>query len=296
LTDRLVFAGPASKDFAKALAQRLNLPILAVDVKEFADTETKYRFEENVSGASVLLVQSTYPPVDKNYMQILLAAHHLSQEGSKVHAVIPYMGYARQDKQFLSGEVASLGVISHLLRSTGVIRVTTVDIHSAEGLALFSMPTYSVSAIPSLAQYVKKNLKLSAPLVVSPDFGSSKRTEAFAALYGAQHMQFVKERDRSTGEVRMETGKMEVKERDVIVVDDMISTGGTIRAAASKLREAHAGKIVVACVHALLIGDAYEKLMDSGVDEIIATNTVPNRVSKVDATEPLAAYLKTVSE
>lgn len=296
MTDRLVFAGPASKEFAKTLAQRLNLPALSVDVKEFSDTETKYKFEENVSGTSVLLVQSTYPPVDKNYMQIFLAAHHLSQEGARVHAVIPYMGYARQDKQFLSGEVVSLGVISHLLRSCGVVRVTTVDIHSAEGLALFAMPTYSVSAIPSLAQYVKKNLKLTSPVVISPDFGSSKRTEAFATLYGAQHMQFAKERDRTTGDVKVETGKMEVEGRDVIIVDDMISTGGTVRAAAEKLRGARAGKIVVTCVHALLLTGAYERLLDAGVDEIIGTNTVPNKVSKVDATEPLAAYLRTVSE
>jgi ribose-phosphate pyrophosphokinase len=296
LTDRLVFAGPASKEFAKTLAQRLNLPILSVEVKEFSDTETKYRFEENVSGTSVLLVQSTYPPVDKNYMQIFLAAHHLSQEGAKVHAVIPYLGYARQDKQFLNGEVVSLGVVSHLLRTCGVARVTTVDIHSAEGLALFAMPTYSVSAIPSLVQYVKKNLKLTSPVVVSPDFGSSKRTEAFAALYGAQHMQFAKERDRTTGEVKVETGQLEVEDRDVIIVDDMISTGGTIRAAAEKLRTARARKIVVTCVHALLLGEAYERLIDAGVDEIIGTNTVPSKVSKVDATEPLAAYLRTVSE
>lgn len=296
MTDRLVFAGPASTEFAKTLAHRMGLPVLSVDIKEFSDTETRYRFEENVSGTSILLVQSTYPPVDKNYMQIFLAAHHLSQEGAKVHAVIPYMGYARQDKQFLNGEVVSLGVVSHLLRSCGVVRVTTVDIHSAEGLALFAMPTYSVSAIPSLAQYVKRNLKLTSPVVISPDFGSSRRTEAFAALYGAQHMQFAKERDRITGEVKVETGKMEVEGRDVIIVDDMISTGGTIRAAAEKLRGARARKIVVACVHALLLGEAYEKLLDAGVDEIIGTNTVPSKVSKVDATEPLAAYLKTVSE
>jgi ribose-phosphate pyrophosphokinase len=296
LTDRLVFCGPASREFGKALAQRLNLPTISVEVKEFLDTETKFRFEENVSGTSILLVQSTYPPVDKNYMQIFLAAHYLSQEGAKVHAVIPYMGYARQDKQFLRGEVVSLGVVSHLLRSCGVMRVTTIDIHSAEGLALFAMPTYSVSAIPSLAQYVKKNLKLSSPIVVSPDFGSSKRTEAFATLYGAQHMQFEKERDRNTGDVKMETGKMEIAGREVIIVDDMISTGATIRAAAVKLKEARVSKIVVTCVHALLLGDSYDRLIEAGVDEIIATNTVPNKVSKVDATEPLAAYLKTVSE
>jgi ribose-phosphate pyrophosphokinase len=296
VTDRLVFAGPSSQDFAKSLAKRLSLPVLTVDVKEFSDTETKFRLDESVSGSSILLVQSTSPPVDKNYMQIFLAAHHLSQEGAKVHAVIPYMGYARQDKQFLRGEVVSLGVISHLLRSSGVGRVTTVDMHSAEGLALFRMPIYSVSAIPSLVQYIKRNQKLSSPVVISPDFGSSKRTEAFATLYGAVHLQFSKERDRVTGEVKIEAGSLDVKDRDVIIVDDIISTGGTVRAAAEKLRRAGSGKIVVACIHPLLIGDAYERVMESGVDEIIGTNTVPSKVSKVDATEPLASYLRTLAE
>jgi ribose-phosphate pyrophosphokinase len=210
--------------------------------------------------------------------------------------VIPYLGYARQDKQFMPGEVVSLGVISHLLRSCGVLRVTTVDIHSAEGLALFPMPTYSVSAIPSLSQYFKKNLNLSSPVVISPDFGSSRRTEAFATLYGAEHLQFAKERDRVTGEVKIDAGELNVKGRDIIIVDDMISTGGTIRAAAERLRQAQASRIVVGCVHPLLLGDAYEKLIEAGVDEIIGTNTVPSKVSRVDATEPLASYLRTVAE
>ena len=296
MTDRLVFSGPASQDFGIALAKRMGLPLLSVTVKEFSDTETRFKFDEEVRGTSILLVQSTYPPVDKNYMQLFLAAHHLSQEGAKVHAVIPYLGYARQDKQFMAGEVVSLGVISHLLRSCGVLRVTTVDIHSAEGLALFAMPTYSVSAIPGLAQYIKKNVSLASPIVISPDFGSSKRTEAFATLYGAEHLQFAKERDRVTGDVKIDAGEMNVKGRDIIVVDDMISTGRTVRAAAEKLRKAQASKIVVSCVHPLLIGDAYEELVQAGVDEIIGTNTVPSRVSKVDATEPLASYLRTIGE
>lgn len=296
MTDRLVFAGPAGGEFGAALAKRLSLPLLTVAVREFPDSETKFRVDENVHGTSILLVQSTYPPVDKNYMQLFLAAHHLSQEGAKVHAVIPYLGYARQDKQFMPGEVVSLGVISHLLRTCGVTRVTTIDIHSAEGLSLFPMPTYSVSAIPSLAQYIKKNLNLSNPVVISPDFGSSKRTEAFATLYGAEHFQFAKERDRVTGDVKMNAGEMNVRGRDAIVVDDTISTGGTILAATGILRRGEVSRLVVGCVHPLLIGDAYERLMEAGVDEIIGTNTVPSRVSKVDATEPLASYLRTVSE
>jgi len=286
--------GPSSQEFGTKLAKRMGLPILPVTTIEFPDGEIKYKFEEKLSGLEVLLVQSTYPPADKHYMQLFLASHHMSQEGARVHAIIPYMGYARQGKAFLPGEIVSLGIVAHLLRSVGVIRVTTVDMHSAEGLALFSMPVYSVSAIPALAQYTKMQMKLDDPIMVAPDAGSVRRTEAFAALYGAKFIQFTKHRDRVTGRIKMEAEKLSVKGRDCVIVDDVITTGGTVAASTELLRRSGARKVVSACVHAVLLGETYEKLMKAGVDEIIGTNTVPSRVSKVDATEPLAAYLRTI--
>jgi len=296
VAERVVIGGPASMELAVSVAKRMNLRLLSPDVMEFPDGETRIKFNEKVDGAKTILVQSTHPPTDKHYLQLLLAAHYLSQEGARIHAVIPYLGYARQDKQFTTGEVVSLGVISHMLRSVGVRRVTTVDIHSAEGMSLFSVPIYSVSAIPILVQHIKKSMSLTNPVVVSPDFGSSKRTEAFATLYGARHIEFAKERDRRTGEVKVQERELDVEQTDVIIVDDMISTGGTVRAATEKLKNAGARRVIAVCVHALLVGGAQEKLMAAGVDEIIATNTVPSRVSKVDAAEPLAAYLRTLSE
>ena len=166
--------------------------------------------------------------------------------------------------------------------------------HSAEGLSLFSMPVYSVSAIPGLAQYVKTHVKLESPVIVAPDAGSLKRTEAFAALYGAKFIQFKKNRDKITGRIKMETDKLLVKGRDCVIVDDVITTGGTVAASTELLRRSGARKIVSATVHAVLLGDTYDMLVKAGVDEIIGTNTVPSRVSKVDATEPLAAYLRTI--
>ena len=261
---------------------------------EFPDEEIKYKFEEKLSGLEVLLVQATYPPSGKHYMQLFLAAHHMSQEGARVHAVIPYLGYARQSKAFLPGEIVSLGIVSHLLRSVGVNRVSTVDMHSAEGLALFSMPIYSVSAIPGLAHYVKTQVKLEDPVMVAPDDGSLKRTQAFASLYGAEFIQFRKKRDKVTGRIKMEADKPQVKGRDCVIVDDVITTGGTVAASTELLRKAGARKVVTACVHAVLLGDTYDKLISAGVDEVIGTNTVPSRVSKVDASEPMAAYLRTI--
>jgi ribose-phosphate pyrophosphokinase len=287
-------AGPSSQEFGTKLAKRLGLPLLAVTTTEFPDQEIKYKFEEKLSGLEVLLVQATYPPSGKHYMQLFLAAHHMSQEGARVHAVIPYLGYARQSKAFLPGEIVSLGIVSHLLRSVGVNRVSTVDMHSAEGLALFSMPIYSVSAIPGLAHYVKTQVKLEDPVMVAPDDGSLKRTQAFASLYGAEFIQFRKKRDKVTGRIKMEADKPQVKGRDCLIVDDVITTGGTVAASTELLRKAGARKVVTACVHAVLLGDTLDKLRRAGVDEVIGTNTVPSSVSKVDASEPMAAYLRTI--
>ncbi len=129
---------------------------------------------------------------------------------------------------------------------------------------------------------------------MAPDAGSLKRTEAFAALYGAKFVQFRKTRDRVTGRIKMETEKLSVKGRDCVIVDDVITTGGTVAASTELLKSVGARKVVSACVHAVLLGETYEKLVKAGVDEIIGTNTVPSRVSKVDATEPMAAYLRTI--
>ncbi len=294
VTNWRVMVGPASQEFGTKLAKRMGLPLLAVTTTEFPDGEIKYRFEEKLDGLEVLLVQATYPPSGKHYMQLFLASHHLNQEGAKVHAVMPYLGYARQSRAFLPGEIVSLGIVAHLLRSVGVQRVTTVDMHSAEGLALFSMPVYSVSAIPGLAEYVKTQVKLDDPVVVAPDAGSLKRTEAFASLYGAKFIQFKKNRDRVTGRIKMETDSVDVKGKDCVIVDDVITTGGTVAASTELLKRSGARKVVSACVHAVLLGETYDKLMKAGVDEIIGTNTVPSVVSKVDATEPVAAYLRTI--
>lgn len=296
MNQRVLVAGPASTSLADSLSKLLKLSVITVDTKIFSDGESKIRIDSKMEGKTAILVQSTYPPTDQHLMQLLMIAHHLTQDGAKVYAVIPYLAYARQDKQFLDGEVVSLGVVSHLIRSVGISRVITVDIHSAEGLSLFSMPIYSVSAIPALAHYIKQNLRLERPLVVAPDFGASKRAEAFATLYGAEHIAFSKLRDRVTGEVRVESKALDARNRDAVILDDIISTGGTIRGAAGILHEAGARKILAVCVHGLLVEDALELLRRSGIDEIVSTNTVPGPVSRVDVAEPLASYISTLGD
>jgi ribose-phosphate pyrophosphokinase len=163
-------------------------------------------------------------------------------------------------------------------------------------LSLFSTPIYSVSAVPNLVKHVKSRLGFKNPLVMAPDFGASKRTEAFAALYGAERLQLKKKRDRVTGEVTVEEPTLDVKGKDILVVDDIISTGGTVEASSKVVLAQGASSVTAICVHPLLVGDATSRLEKAGVKEIIGTNTVPGRFGIVDVSDALASHLGTLEE
>jgi ribose-phosphate pyrophosphokinase len=290
----IVAAGPASMEVAASLAAKLGAPLARVENTDFPDGESKVRILDEPRNKSVIVVQSLYPPPDKHLQQLLLISHKLSEDGAEVNAVVPYLAYARQDKEFLPGEVVSLGVISHLMRSVGIKRLVTVDIHSAEGLGLFSIPVYSCSAIPLLAEYVRSHFDLRQPLAVSPDFGSSARVEAFASILKTDYATFKKMRNRYTGEIVTEEKKLNLIGRDAIIVDDMISSGISVARCAHLLKKYGAGKVVVTCSHALLVGGAIDKMQNEGVDEIIATNTIPSKYSKVDVVPLIASYFQTL--
>jgi ribose-phosphate pyrophosphokinase len=296
LVEKVVLAGPASEDLGRSVAEKLGLPILDAEFRVFPDGESKFALKDKVEGKSVVLVQSTHPPVDQHLFQLLLASHQLSEGGAKLTAVVPYLCYARQDKEFLPGEGVTLGMVAHLMRSAGIRRLVTVDIHSAEGLALFSFPAYSVSAIPNLVAYAKGKFDLRDPVVVSPDFGGSKRTEAFAQLYGAPFLQLAKVRDRTSGAVTITDSKLDVKGKEVMIVDDIISGGGTMRAAAETVLKQGASKALAFCVHGLFVGEALELLQKARLGSIICTNTVPSKFSTVDVSEALASHLRTLDE
>jgi ribose-phosphate pyrophosphokinase len=279
-------------DVAANLSAKLGAKLLTVETIDFPDGESKIRIVDEVRNKKVIVVQSTYPPVDKHLLQLLSISHKLSEEGADVYAAVPYLGYARQDKEFMKGEIVTLGVIAHLMRSVGIKRMVTVDIHSVQGLGLFSFPVYSCSSIPLLAEYISQNCNLFDPISVSPDFGSSTRVEAFAAVLKSEFVSFKKKRDRVTGEVTTEDQQLNLVGRDAIIVDDMISTGGSVVKCAQLLRKHGCGRVVAACAHPVLVGGAPEKLKQAGVDEIISTNTIPSKYSKVDVSPLIASYFE----
>ena len=282
-----VIGGGASKDLAKRLARRLRAVYIETETKIFPDGESKITLQKIPKKSVILVVQSTYPPVDTNMLQALSIISQVRKISSRTFAIMPYMGYARQDKQFLSGEVITMSVVAKMLQSAGAKKVIVVDIHSNTALNHFNIPTENISAIPELAKYFKK-LNLKNPLVVSPDAGGSSRSKKFASLLKSDFIVLKKHRDRKTGRVNIQTTKADVQGKDLIIVDDMISTGGSVIKAAQFLKKQKCKRVFVACTHGLLVGDAEKKIRKAGVSRIISTNTIPGNTSKVDVSGILA--------
>ena len=286
-----VIAGSASKDLGKRIARRLKAPYVEAKTRVFPDGESKITFGRIPKNSVILVVQSTYPPVDTNLLQALSIISQARKVSSKIYAIIPYMGYARQDRQFLSGEVVTMSIVARMLRSAGAKKIVVVDIHSKIALNHFKIPKENVSAIPELAKYFKK-MKLKDALVVSPDMGGALRAKKFASMLQTNFIALKKSRNRNTGKVVIQSSKVDVRGKDLILVDDIISTGGSIVKAAQFLKRQKCKRVFVACTHGLFVGDAEKKIKNAGVSRIISTNTIPRNTSKVDISGVIADSIR----
>lgn len=290
MPDISVIAGPASADLAEKIAKRLGAQMVAAELRVFSDGESKIKMGR--AGKNCVIVQSTHPPTDTHLMQALMMARKCADDGAReICAVIPYLAYARQDRAFLEGEVVSITLVAKLLEAAGVRHVVTVDIHSQLAMSHFAS-VQNVSSIPLLADYASK-MKLHRPVAVSPDAGGADRAKEFAKRLKTDTVALKKSRDRTTGEVTVdEKLDVDVSGRDAILVDDMISSGGSIVKAAEVLRKKGAGKVYAMCAHALLIGDSAQKIKAAGVQDIIATNSVPGEYAKVDLSPAITDAIK----
>jgi len=286
-----IILGPASTQLGQKIAELLKAEAVPVAFKTFPDGESYVRLEGEVQDEEAVIVQTTSPPQDPKLIQLALLADAAKRNGAKkVWAVVPYLAYARQDKVFLQGEALSIETIANMLEVAGVDRLTTVNVHQEKILARFPFPANTVSAIPLLAEhFMRKGLEKS--FVLAPDKGALHLVEQAEKVLRGGCGYLDKQRDRYTGQIHMEKKTLDVKDRTVIVFDDIISTGSTIVAAAKILRELEAEKIYVACVHPLLIGDAEKRIIDAGVEEIVGTDSVSSRVSKVSLAPLIAKEL-----
>ena len=286
-----VIAGSASKDLGKRIARRLKAPYVEAKTRVFPDGESKITFGRIPKNSVILVVQSTYPPVDTNLLQALSIISQARKVSSKIYAIIPYMGYARQDRQFLSGEVVTMSIVARMLRSAGAKKIVVVDIHSKIALNHFKIPKENISAIPELAKYFKR-MKLIDALVVSPDMGGALRAKRFASLINTDFIALKKSRNRKTGKVVIQSSKVDVRGKDLILVDDIISTGGSIVKATQFLKKQKCKRVFVACTHGLFVEGAEKKIKNAGVSRIISTNTIPRNTSKVDISGVIADSIR----
>jgi len=283
-----VISGITSDDIAKKIAKKIKANLVKSEIRTFPDGESKITLIGKISKKRSIVIQSIFPPVDTNLVQILSLITKAKENSSQVDVVVPYMGYARQDREFLPGEIVTMKVLAKLFKGAGASKITVVDIHSLIGLKYFSNKTQNISAIPDLVKYFKK-LRLKNPLIISPDQGGKLRAKEFAKEFNSDYIALEKARDRKTGKVKIKTTNLsEVKNRDLILVDDMISTGGSLIKATQFLKKQKCKRIYVACTHALLINDAEKKIKKAGVTSIISTNTIPGRTSKVDISNTIA--------
>ena len=288
LNNLSVIAGKSSEDVAKKLSRKIKANFVKSQVRVFEDGESKITLSGKISKKKSIVVQSIYPPVDTNLLQALSLISKAKETSSEVIAVIPYMGYARQDREFLPGEIVTMKVLGKLFKGAGASKIIAVDIHSVIGFKHFSIKTKNVSAIPELARYFKK-LSLKNPLVISPDQGGKERAQEFAKELGSECIALEKKRNRKTGKVQIKTKNLdEVTNRDLILVDDMISTGGSIVKATQFLKKQKCKKVYVACTHALLMNDAEKRIREAGVTKIISANTIPGKTSIVDISNTIA--------
>ncbi len=256
------------------LSQLLNAELLRVESKTFPDGETYIRFYGGVSGETIVIIQTLYPHQDRKLFELLLSVDTAKDLGCKeVITVIPYLAYSRQDRRFLDGEPISVKTVLKLLRAVGVDHLITVDVHKVESLRFFHGNTVNLDPTPLFAEVLRNEVK--APIVIAPDQGAlSKARELAYLLHDSEYVAFKKYRDRVTGKVVHELLEVDFSGRDVVIVDDIISTGTTIANIASYVRDRDASKTYVVCSHALFVGDALTKVRMSGVSKIYALNTV----------------------
>ncbi len=271
-----ILSGSANGALAESIAKQLGLRFTQRTLARFPDGELHIEIHESIRGCDVYLVQSTYPPVDEHYFELFLLADACRRAGTThLTAVIPYFGYARQDRRAHGREPVSTRLVADLLAASAIQRVVVVDFHSRAVESAFAMPVEHVSAVPILADAVRPSVRKDA-VVVSPDLGAVRMAERFAKLLDLSVAIIHKSR-LSGAEVTVQRIIGDVRDREIIIVDDMITTGATIEKAILALLEAGCSSsgIKVAASHGLFVGNAAERLGQLPIERIYVSDSVP---------------------
>jgi ribose-phosphate pyrophosphokinase len=288
--DTVIISDDQNSPLAKKISLDLHAEYKNIELRIFADGESKIRLD-NMAKKNCIIVHSTYPPTDQHLMQLFMIMYKCKEDGAKdICVVSPYLAYTRQDKVFVDGEIITINLVGKILACLGITKLVTIDSHKPDALN-YSFATIDLTAIPSLSSYVKHNLTMNNPIVISPDEGGIERAKKFAGLINANSLSLVKTRDRFTGDVSISLlDQGPLKNCDALIVDDMISTGASIMKTIELLKKYHIGDVYAICTHALLLDDAKQKLLNAGIKEVISTNSIPNEFAKVDLSSVISNY------
>ncbi len=272
-----VFTANSNPDFAKGIAEYLGTTIGKSEVGKFSDGEIYVNIGETVRGSDVFVVQSTCSPVNDNLMELLIMIDAFKRASAgRITAVIPYFGYARQDRKAKARDPISAKLVADLIATAGADRVLTMDLHAPQIQGFFNVPVDHLLGMPVLSKYYKKKFKdtMEDTVVVSPDLGSVTRARGFAQRLDAPIAIVDKRRPKANvSEVMNIIG--DIKDKNVILLDDMIDTAGTIVNSAQALRDRGAKNVYACCTHAVLSGPAIERIEASVIDELVVLDTVP---------------------
>jgi ribose-phosphate pyrophosphokinase len=269
-----IFSGNSNVVLAEKICGNLGVPLGKASVTTFSDGETRVEINENVRGMDVFIIQSSCPPVNVTLMELLIMIDAMKRASAdRITAVIPYYGYARQDRKVAPRAPITAKLIADLITTAGAHRVLSMDLHAGQIQGFFNIPVDNLFATPVLLEYMKKNFQNDI-VIVSPDTGGVERARAFASRLGA-NLAIIDKRREGPNEAQVMNIIGHVRNKKVIILDDMVDTAGTVVRAADALKEAGAVEVSVCATHPVLSGSAIERLEKSDIKEVIVTDTIP---------------------
>lgn len=269
-----VFSGTSNEPLTEAICQYLGIEPGAVQIEPFPDGEMFIKLEEDVRGKDCFVVQSTSAPVDRNLMELLIYLDCLRRaSATRTTAVVPYFGYARQDRKDAGRVPITAKLVANLITTAGADRVLAVDLHAAQLQGFFDIPLDHLTAEPVFVKYIRTK-KITSLTVVAPDVGNMKTASRYASILGGE-LAIIHKRRISGQDVECTEIIGNVKDRNVLMCDDMVSTAGTICEAAKLVKERGAKSITVTVTHGILVGPAVERIKNAPIDEVVVADTIP---------------------
>ena len=271
-----VLAGTSNPRLCKDIAKNLKLKLVNTNIKRFADDEIYVEINENIRGNTIFVIQSTSNPANDNLMELLICIDALKRSSAKnITAVIPYFGYARQDRKVVPRTAISAKLVSDLITNAGANRILSVDLHAGQIQGFFNIPVDNLFATPIFARHIKKKIKLNNLICVAPDVGGVERTRALSRRLNTS-IAIIDKRRPAPGKSEVMNIVGDIKNKNCVIIDDIIDSGGTIVNAAQALKNKGAKDVFVYITHAVLSGKAVEKIEKSQIKKLITTDTIDN--------------------